>query len=92
MSDNKYISPIGKEGLYILDTASWRTEKPVMNKEKCIECGICMTICPVCSIEGTDEKKYYINYSYCKGCGTCANECPKKAIDMVSEREGGIKK
>lgn len=91
MSEKKYISPIGDQGLYILDTASWRTVKPVMNKEKCIECGICLTFCPVCSIEGTNEKKYYINYSYCKGCGICAKECPSEAIDMVSEREGGIK-
>jgi pyruvate ferredoxin oxidoreductase delta subunit len=91
MSEKKYNSLIGNNGLYILDTASWRTEKPVMNKEKCIECGICMTYCPVCSIEGTSDKKYYINYSYCKGCGICAKECPQKAIDMVSERKGGIK-
>lgn len=91
MSERKYHSLIGDKGLYILDTASWRTEKPVMNKEKCIECGICLTFCPVCSIEGTEEKKYYINYSQCKGCGICAKECPHKAIDMVSEREGGNK-
>ncbi len=91
MSEKKYYSLIGDEGLYVLDTASWRTEKPVMNKDKCIECGICMTFCPVCSIEWTSGEKYDINYSHCKGCGICANECPHKAIDMVSEREGGNK-
>jgi pyruvate ferredoxin oxidoreductase delta subunit len=90
MSERKYISPIGDVGLYILDTASWRTVKPVMDKEKCTECGICMTLCPVCSIEGTEDKKYYINYSYCKGCGICAKECPSKAINMISEREGVV--
>lgn len=86
MVEKKYISPIGKEGLYILDTASWRTVKPVMDKKICIECGICMTLCPVCSIFGTEDKKYYIDYSYCKGCGICSKECPSKAISMVSER------
>ncbi len=91
MADRKYRALIGDEGLYVLETASWRTEKPVMNKEKCIECGICLTFCPVCSIEGTSDKKYSINYSHCKGCGICAKECPHKAIDMVSEREGGSK-
>ncbi|WP_312812547.1 4Fe-4S binding protein [Sedimentibacter sp.] len=91
MSKGNYHSLIGVEGLYILDTASWRTEKPVMNKEKCIECGICLTFCPVCSIEGTSDKIYYINYDNCKGCGICAKECPHKAIDMISEREGGDK-
>lgn len=83
-----YISPIGNKGIYVLDTASWRTIKPVMDKVKCIECGICLTVCPVCAVEGTKEKKYYINYDYCKGCGLCAKECPKKAIDMIPEEEG----
>ncbi len=90
MSEIKYHSLIGNEGMYVLDTASWRTEKPVMDKEKCIECGICLVYCPVCSIEGTEDKVYYINYDQCKGCGLCANVCPHKAIDMVSEREGGV--
>ena len=91
MSGKKYISPIGNEGLYVLDTASWRTVKPVMDKEKCVECGICVVLCPVCAIGGTDEKKHFIDYSYCKGCGICAKECPSKAINMISEREGVTK-
>lgn len=84
--ERKYITPIGKESLYALDTASWRTERPVMNKEACIECGICLTYCPVCAII-REEGKYLITYDYCKGCGICAWECPKKAIDMVEEGE-----
>lgn len=91
MADRKYRALIGDEGLYVLETASWRTEKPVMNKEKCIECGICLTLCPVCAIEGTSNKQYSINYSHCKGCGICAKECPQQAINMVSAREGGSK-
>lgn len=88
MLEKKYISPVGSKGMYILDTASWRTVKPVMDKEKCIECGICLTICPVNAIKGTKEETYYIDYSYCKGCGVCAKECPKTAIEMILEKEG----
>ena len=33
----KYITPIGNDGIYVLDTASWRVFRPVMNKEKCVE-------------------------------------------------------
>ncbi len=84
MSKN-FVTPIGDEGMYILDTSSWRTVKPVMNKEICTDCGICMTICPVSSITGDDNKLYSINYDYCKGCGICAEECPSKAIEMIAE-------
>lgn len=83
--ERNFITPIGNEGIYVLDTASWRTERPVMDKEKCIECGICMTFCPVCSIIGDESKKYIINYDFCKGCGICARECPSNAINMVPE-------
>lgn len=84
MSRN-FITPVGDEGIYVLDTASWRTERPTMDKEKCIECGICMTFCPVSSINWKETKKYIINYDFCKGCGICAKECPVNAIDMISE-------
>ena len=52
----KFVTPVGNEGMYILDTASWRIVKPVMNKEKCVECGICLTYCPVNSIEFKSDK------------------------------------
>lgn len=80
----KFVTPVGNEGMYILDTASWRIVKPVMNKEKCVECGICLTYCPVNSVE-FKSGKYIINYDFCKGCGICSTECPKAAIDMVEE-------
>ena len=89
MSTRKHITPIGDDGIYILDTASWRVFRPVMDKEKCVECGVCMTYCPVNSIYGDENKKYYISYDYCKGCGICAKECPRHAIEMAPE--GGRK-
>lgn len=85
--DRRHITPKGDKGLYILDTAAWRTVRPVMDKEKCIECGICLIYCPVNSIVADGEKKYKITYDQCKGCGICAVECPKGAIDMVPEND-----
>lgn len=88
----KFITPIGDEGIYALDTASWRTVRPVMDKEVCIECGFCMSFCPVMSIYREDtadgKGKHIISYDYCKGCGLCAKECPKNCISM--EDEGGF--
>jgi len=87
MERKSFITPIGNKGIYTLDTGSWRTVKPVIYKEKCIECGICMTYCPVNSIAYDKEKKYHINLDFCKGCGICSRECPKRAIEMKAEGE-----
>lgn len=82
--EHRHVTPLGNDGMYVLDTASWRIVRPVMDKAKCINCGMCLAICPVGSVycEGNEFK---ISYDFCKGCGICAAECPKKAIDMVSE-------
>lgn len=82
----KHITPKGGEGMYVLDTASWRIFRPVMDKKKCVECGMCMAYCPVNSVIFRDEK-YVITYDYCKGCGICAKECPREAIDMKPEAD-----
>ena len=59
-------------------TGSWRTFKPILDKEKCIDCGNCVLFCP----EGCINQEYDIDYDYCKGCGICAEECPVEAIKM----------
>ena len=84
MKDRKHITPIGNEGLYILETSRWRVRRPVMDKTLCNECGLCLTFCPVASIL-RENGKFLINLDYCKGFELCAYECPKKAISMVPE-------
>jgi pyruvate ferredoxin oxidoreductase delta subunit len=78
-------SDAGKQML-CLNTGDWRTERPVVDRQKCNVCGICVTFCPPqCIVE---EDGYYVaNLDYCKGCGVCAKECPKKAIAMTPEGE-----
>lgn len=70
------------------NTGSWRLERPVVNHETCIKCGICAMYCPanVIDVDKEKEEGVTIDMDYCKGCGICANECPKDAIDMVDER------
>ena len=62
-------------------TGSWRTFKPVLDKDKCVDCENCYIFCPDASISTERE----IDYDYCKGCGICANECPVDAIEMIKE-------
>ena len=62
-------------------TGSWRTFKPNLDKEKCVDCDNCIMFCP----EGSINKEHDIDYDYCKGCGICANECPVQAVKMERE-------
>jgi pyruvate ferredoxin oxidoreductase delta subunit len=74
------------ELLLCLDTGSWRTERPVLDKAKCNYCGLCALYCPPqCMKDMSDH--YEANLAFCKGCGICATECPRKAITMVAEGE-----
>lgn len=73
-------------------TGEWRTQKPVVDKEKCLAvkankdvCMQCWAFCP----EGAIERKPggVIDLDYCKGCGVCANVCPADAIQMKPEHD-----
>lgn len=66
-------------------TGDWRSQRPVLDKEKCIKCGMCWIFCPEMAYNQTKEGYYEANMEYCKGCGICVNECPKGAIQMVEE-------
>jgi pyruvate ferredoxin oxidoreductase delta subunit len=74
------------------NTGSWRSERPVWNKEKCIHCLTCWISCPDSSVKiASDEKKITIvtgiDYDHCKGCGICARECPPKIKAITMEHE-----
>ena len=88
MTEHLHITPIGNDGMYILDTASWRVLRPVLDQEKCIRCGICLSYCPVNSIHKDEEGKYEIHTTTAR-CGNLRNECIKDAIEMVPE--GGVR-
>ncbi len=61
-------------------------QKPlVVDKEKCINCGICLGVgCPAIARK---DGKAKIDTSQCVGCGVCASVCPKEAI-VNREKDG----
>ncbi|KQC03685.1 MAG: ferredoxin [Methanoculleus sp. SDB] len=64
-------------------TGSWRTFRPVVDREACNACGLCAQYCP----DGCISEELEIDLDFCKGCGICAQECPKQAIKMVREED-----
>lgn len=67
------------------NTGSWRTFRPVVDKEKCINCLMCWLYCPDSSVIVSDQKMREFDYDHCKGCGICAKVCPVKCIKMEKE-------
>jgi len=70
--------------MLINKTGGWRSQKPVIDYDKCISCMVCWKFCPEACI--LIDEKPEIDLDYCKGCGICAEECPKKAIEMIQEK------
>lgn len=67
-------------------TGDWRTERPVVDREKCNKCGVCWLFCPDAAVKRNTD--YYVpDLYYCKGCGICARVCLKHAITMIEEEE-----
>jgi pyruvate ferredoxin oxidoreductase delta subunit len=67
-----------------LDTGSWRTERPVLDKSLCNYCGLCAIYCPPQCMKDMGDH-YEVNLAFCKGCGICVHECPRKALTMKPE-------
>lgn len=53
----------------------------MVDKEKCIGCGICEGVCPVTAISMVDGKAE-INPEICIKCGACESACPVNAIKI----------
>ncbi|MBW2673265.1 MAG: 4Fe-4S binding protein [Deltaproteobacteria bacterium] len=54
-----------------------------LNEEKCIGCGLCITVCPhaVFSMNG-DKRVRIAERDACMECGACALNCPTEALTV----------
>jgi pyruvate ferredoxin oxidoreductase delta subunit len=68
-------------------TGTWRSLRPVVDKDQCIRCGVCWLYCPDAAIKQSEDGHFQADLEYCKGCGICARECPVGCITMVIEEE-----
>lgn len=81
--------PYSKSNSFTASVADWRIEKPIFNKDYCIDCQFCWIYCPDISIISRDKKMVGVDYDHCKGCGICVEVCPTnpKSLLMYAEQE-----
>jgi len=79
--------PYSANNSFSASVADWRIEKPVFNKDYCIDCQFCWVYCPDISIISRDKKMIGVDMDHCKGCGICVEVCPTnpKSLLMFDE-------
>ncbi len=57
----------------------------MINLDKCVRCGICLTNCPIEAIDWVKTDGGYVPKinTKCNQCGTCVKLCPCKAIEPL---------
>jgi len=52
-------------------------------EEKCVDCGACVSLCPVKAISISDDWEILVDDQLCIGCSFCTSSCPMKAIKIT---------
>ena len=60
----------------------WKKEKPVVDRDKCIKCGVCYLFCPDSAIKMVDEGYFEADEDLCNGCGVSKSQCVTGCISM----------
>ncbi len=53
------------------------------DEDKCMDCGECLSLCPVEAICIDEEWNVELDDKKCIGCGFCTYSCPTKAIKIA---------
>jgi ferredoxin len=58
-----------------------------VDKEKCFECGACVSLCPVNAIAFAEDFSVVFNKEKCIGktCSACVDACPADAIKLIQQ-------
>ena len=57
-----------------------------VDKDKCIGCRLCESICPTDAISML-EKKAVVDENLCRACGKCEDVCPDESVILVERSE-----
>jgi len=75
-------------------TGNWIPDQEISwDKETCINCNLCWTVCPDEAIRVDKQGKMQgVDPDFCKKCGLCVEICPTnpKSLKMVSKKKDKI--
>jgi NAD-dependent dihydropyrimidine dehydrogenase PreA subunit len=76
-----------KEGIEYMEKEGIQLNpiKKVVKKDedKCMDCGECISLCPVEAIKMEEDWTVELDNQKCIGCGFCTTSCPTKAIKIA---------
>jgi 2-oxoacid:acceptor oxidoreductase delta subunit (pyruvate/2-ketoisovalerate family) len=72
------------------ESGHFRKMTAVIDQERCMNCGLCIDLCPEQAIDMSPNYTVVIDSSKCTGCGSCADDCPVEAISMRDAASGAI--
>lgn len=52
----------------------------IIDNDKCIDCGACISLCPTDALSLDKEERLKFYYEKCIGCLLCLDSCPRFAI------------
>ena len=55
----------------------------IINDDKCIDCGACISLCPTDALHFNSEDRLEFSYEKCIGCLLCLDSCPRYAIEEM---------
>jgi NAD-dependent dihydropyrimidine dehydrogenase PreA subunit len=55
----------------------------IINDDKCIDCGACISLCPTDALHFDEEERLEFSYEKCIGCLLCLDSCPRFAIEEM---------
>lgn len=75
------------EGIAFLEESGIHLD-PVINvvkkdDDKCVDCGECVSLCPVKAISIEEDWTVEVDDKQCIGCSFCTKSCPMKAINVA---------
>jgi MinD superfamily P-loop ATPase len=66
------------------------SERPAVDREKCIRCGRCAEVCRFDAFAFDPEGFPSVREEYCEGCGACLEICRPQAITMTPHKSGEL--